>query len=135
MQEALKRYGALRHTPGGTCAVFTPCAIQFRCAGCPHYIPDPTRRGEVQEKQANCAKAIQLFTKAGDYLQADNQKVYLREWERIEQEMEALAAVELIAPPAESLLEDLGMDDLGKELLSSLKPPLRRLPGGHGTHA
>ncbi len=135
MQEALKRYGALRHTPGGTCAVFTPCAIQFRCAGCPHYIPDPARRAEVQEKQANCAKAIQLFTEAEDYLQADNQRVYLHEWQRIEKEMEALAAVELIAPPAESLLENLGIDDLGKQLLLSLEVPPRRLPGGHEIHA
>jgi hypothetical protein len=135
MQEALKRYGALRHTPGGTCSVFTPCEVQFKCASCPHYMPDPSRRDEVKGKIASCSKAIRLFTEMGDYLQVDNQKSHLCEWERVEKEMDALAAVELVSPPAESVLKDLGIDDLGEELLLSLKPSPKQLPGGNKTHA
>jgi len=135
MQEALKRYGALRHTPGGTCSVFTPCEVQFKCAGCPHYIPAPSRRDEVEEKIASCSKAIRVFTEMGDYLQVDNQKSYLRDWQRIEKEMDALAAVELVSPPAESVLKNLGIDDLGEELLQNLKPSPKHFLGGNQPHA
>jgi hypothetical protein len=135
MQEALKRYGALRQTAGGTCAVFTPCEVEFKCAGCPHYIPDPSRRAEVQQKIASCSRAIQLFTATGDYLQVDNQKSYRREWERVEKEMDALAAVELASPPAEAVLKAAGLDESGKELLLNLMPSVKQLPGGQSQHA
>ncbi len=123
-QEALKRYGALRQTPGGHCAVFTPCDVQFKCAGCPSYIPDPVRRHEIQEKMVTHTKAIKLFGALGDYLQADVQKAHLRNWERVLQEMNTLAAVELPAPSVEDVLPSLGQDELGQELLAML------LPGG-----
>ena len=127
--EALKRYGVLRHTPGGTCALFTPCEVQFKCACCPAYIPDPTRRDEVREKIVTHAKAIQLFEQSGDYLQADVQQAYLRDWQRVEQEMTVLAQVELVSPPAESVLGQLGRDNLGEELHQNLSyRPM--LPGG-----
>ncbi len=123
-QEALKRYGALRQTPGGRCAVFTPCEVQFKCAGCPYYIPDPSRRHEVQEKIAGHAQAVKLFGQLGDYLQADVQQAHRRNWERIAQEMDMLAAVELSVPSIESMLPGIGQDELGQQLLSLL------LPGG-----
>jgi len=119
-QDALKRYGVLRHTPGGTCAAFTPCEVQFKCASCPNFIPDPTRRHEVEEKIDSHLKAIQLFDEVGDYLQADVQKAYLHDWRRIEQEMIVLSQVELLAPPVERELTGLMMDDLGEQLQDSL---------------
>lgn len=123
-QKALKRYGALRQTPGGHCAVFTPCDVQFKCAGCPSYIPDPARRHEIQEKMLTHAKAIKLFGALGDYLQADVQRAHLLNWERVLQEMNAIAAVELPTPSVEGVLPSLGQDELGQELLAML------LPGG-----
>jgi hypothetical protein len=135
VHEALKRYGVLRHTPGGTCAVFTPCEVQFKCAGCPHYVPDPARQREVQEKMASHAHAIRVFGDLGDYLQADVQKAHLRAWEKIAKEMEALSAVELVSPPAENVLRDLGLDDLGEALLQNLKQLPQLPPGKNGHHA
>lgn len=119
-QVALKRYGVLRHTPGGTCAVFTPCEVQFKCASCPHYIPDVTRQHEVQEKINSHQQASQLFEANGDYLQADVQKAHLRDWHRIEQEMLAMRQFPLIAPSGEQELTGLMMDDLGEQLQDSL---------------
>lgn len=120
VENALKRYGVLRHTPGGTCAVFTPCEVQFKCASCPHYIPDPDRRQEVQEKIANHVKAVALFGELGDYLQAEAHQAQRHAWERIEKEMFALAQVNLASPPLDSVLTELGGDDFGEELLLNL---------------
>lgn len=115
-EEALKKYGALRHTPGGLCSVFTPCEVQFKCASCPHYVPDPTRRQEVQEKITRLSKGIQLFGELGDYLQADAERVHQRDWERILKEMDALEQVQLVSPPPEEALRSLGAGDLGDGL-------------------
>ncbi len=119
-QKALKQYGVLRQTPGGACAVFTPCQVQFKCASCPAYIPDPTRYHEVGQKISSHQKAIELFTDVGDYLQADVQKAYLHDWQRVEQEMRALTQVELVSPSADQALTDLLLDDLGEQLQDSL---------------
>lgn len=129
--DALKRYGVLRHTPGGTCAVFTPCEVQFKCASCPAYIPDPARRHEVHEKIISHKKAIQLFDGLGDYLQADAQKTYLRDWERVAQEMKALAQVDLISPPVETVMAELGPDDLGEQLQDSVNQWPKLSSGGN----
>lgn len=131
-QEALKRYGLLRHTPGGTCSTFVPCEVQYKCASCPHYLPDPARRDEVKEKIASHTQAVQLFGELGDYLQADVQKAHRRNWERVEKEMEALAAIELTSPPFESVLKEFGLDNPEEatgEWLLTLKP-LPPLPEG-----
>jgi hypothetical protein len=130
-QDALKRYGVLRQTPGGTCAVFTPCEVQFKCASCPAFIPDPTRQHEVQEKINSHQQAIQLFDDLGDYLQADVQKAYLRDWQRIEQEMMALTQVELVSPLADQILTELMLDDLGEQLQDSLNQLPELSSGGN----
>lgn len=119
-QNALKRYGALRHTPGGMCAVFTPCEVQFKCATCTHFVPDPARRDEVQEKVSSHSKAIQLFLEEGDFLQADVQREQQRAWQRVLKEIDALKEVELISPPTESVLGRIGANDLGEVLLHDL---------------
>lgn len=125
-QTALKRYGVLRHTPGGDCATFMPCEVQFKCAGCPHYIPDPARRHEIEEKIATHTQAIRVLQTLGDYLQADVQRAHCRTWERIAKEMDALAAVEIVSLPTEELQKNFGIDSSGEELLLDLKsrPPL-----------
>lgn len=126
VQTALKRYGVLRHTPGGDCATFTPCEVQFKCASCPNYIPDPARRHEIEEKIATHTQAVRVLEQLGDYLQADVQRAHGRTWERIAKEMDALAAVEIVSPPTQGLLKDFGMDAAGEELLLNLqwRPPL-----------
>ena len=120
-QTALKRYGVLRHTPGGDCATFTPCEVQFKCAGCPHYIPDPARRHEIEEKIATHTQAIRVLETLGDYLQADVQSAHCRTWERIAKEMDALAAIEIVSLPTEELQKNFGIDASGEELLLDLK--------------
>ncbi len=131
-QTALKRYGALRHTPGGLCAVYTPCEVQFLCAGCPHFVPDPRRRPEIEEKIASHARAVKLFDERGDHLQAETQRAHLQAWKRIETELGALEAVVLPAPPAEAVLKNLGADELGAVLLHNLDA-IHRLPSGEPT--
>lgn len=136
-QDALKRFGVLRRIPGGTCAVFTPCEVQFRCASCPAYIPDPSRRAEVREKIIGCARTAQFLMASGDFLQADVQKAHGRQWERVEKEMQALAAIQLAAPPFESALKEFGLDhldDIDDEWLLTLKPQPQLPPGGNQTH-
>lgn len=136
-QEALKRFGVLRRIPGGTCAVFTACEVQFKCASCPSYIPDPTRREEVREKITSCVRTTQFLKQSGDFLQAEVQRAHGYHWERIEKEMQALAAIELTVPPFESALKEFGLDHLDQvddEWLLSLKQPLRLSPGGEHPH-
>ena len=136
-QEALKRFGVLRRIPGGTCAVFTSCEVQFKCASCPAYIPDQTRREEVREKIVSCARTAQFLNQSGDFLQAEVQRAHGRQWERVEKEMQALAAIELTAPPFESALKEFGMDHLDEvddEWMLTLKQQPRLTPGGNLFH-
>lgn len=119
-QDALKRYGALRHTPGGVCTVFTPCQVQFQCASCPYYVPDPARRSEVHEKIASHSKVVHMYGELGDYLQAEVAQAHLRDWKRILKEMNALDEVQLVSPIAEVVLKNLEADDLGDVLLRNL---------------
>ena len=133
-QEALKHFGVLRHIPGGTCAVFTACEVQFKCASCPSYIPDPTRADEVSEKIVGCSRTAQFLHTAGDYLQAEVQRAHGRHWERIAKEMQALASVELVSPPFESVLKEFGIDNLDEvddEWLLTLKRQPQLPPGGN----
>lgn len=136
-QEALKRFGVLRHIPGGTCAVFTSCEVQFKCASCPSYIPDPTRADEVREKIANCTRTAQFMDASGDHLQAEVQRAHSHNWERIAKEMQALATIELTSPPFESALKEFGIDNLDEvddEWLLTLKQQPRLSPGGNRLH-
>ncbi|MCL5952171.1 MAG: site-specific integrase [Chloroflexi bacterium] len=134
VQTALKRYGVLRHTPGGTCASFLPCEVQFKCANCPNYIPDPARRCEIEEKIATHAQAVRVLETLGDYLQADVQRAHGRTWERVAKEMDALVAVEIISPPTQELLQDFGIDPSGEELLLNLQTPLPLPSGDPSSH-
>ena len=133
-QTALKRYGVLRCTPGGACATFMPCEVQFKCASCPHYVPDPARRSEVDEKIATHIRAIQALETLGDYLQADVQRAHCRTWERIAKEMDALAAVEIVSVPNEELQKNFGIDASGEELLLDLKRRQLLRSGDQSTH-
>ena len=136
-QEALKRFGVLRRIPGGTCAVFTACDIQFKCASCPSYIPDPTRAAEVREKILSCIRTAQFLQASGDYLQAEVQQAHARHWERIAKEMQALAAIELTAPPFENALKEFGLDNLDEvddEWLLTLKQQPRLTLGGNSSN-
>ena len=49
--------------------------------------------------------------------------------------MNALSTVELVSPPIEDTLKDLGLDNLGEELLQTLRQPPRLLPGDDENHA
>jgi hypothetical protein len=132
-QEALKRFGRLRRIPGGMCAVFTACEVQFKCASCPSYIPDPLRRHEVIEKIANCGKTAQLLEQSGDFLQAQIQRAHAYHWQRIEKEMQALGSIELASPPYESTLKEFGLvnlDEVDDEWLLTLKQQPRLSAGG-----
>lgn len=136
-QEALKRFGVLRYIPGGTCAVFTSCEVQFKCASCPSYIPDPSRGDEVREKISSCSRTAEFLQKSGDFLQAEVQRAHGRQWERIAKEMQALAAIELTSPPFESALKEFGIDNLDEvddEWLLTLKQQPRLSPGGNPSH-
>ncbi len=136
-QEALRHFGVLRRIPGGACAVFTACEVQFKCASCPSYIPDPTRADEVREKMVSCSRTAQFLHAAGDYLQAEVQRAHGRHWERIAKEMQALAAIELTSPPFESVLKEFGIDNLDEvddEWLLTLKQQPQLPPGGNLSH-
>jgi hypothetical protein len=119
-QTALKRYGVLRHTPGGDCATFMPCEVQFKCASCPNFIPDPGRRNEIDEKIVTHTQAVRALETLGDHLQADVQRAHGRAWERIAKEMDALAAVKIVSLPSQEVQKYFGVDAYGEELLLDL---------------
>ena len=98
-QEALKQFGVLRHVPGGQCGTFDPCMVHFACATCHHFVPDATRRCEVETKVALCERIEAMRRKAGDYIEADTEHSRKRDWERILKEMDGLAQVPLMAAP------------------------------------
>ena len=111
-QDALMHYGVLRRTPGGYCGMFNPCMVHFACATCRFYVPDPRRRAEVMTKLILSEKIVAWRREAGDHLEADNEQVHRREWERILKEMDALEQVPLVSPPPEAVLQNLADEDL-----------------------
>jgi hypothetical protein len=133
-QTALKRYGVLRHTPGGDCATFMPCEVQFKCASCPNFIPDPGRRSEIDEKIATHTQAVRALETLGDHLQADVQRAHGRAWERIAKEMDALAAVKIVSLPSPEVQKNFGVDASGEELLLDLKRRQLLRSGDKPTH-
>jgi integrase len=134
-QEALLRFGALRRTPGGYCGTFDPCLVHFACATCRFYVPDPRRRAEVATKLVLAERIAALRREAGDHLEADNEVIHRREWERILQEMEALDRVPLVSPSPETVLQNLADDNLMSLFLPLPTEPLTLLPGGKESDA
>lgn len=129
-QDALMRYGVLRRTPGGYCGTFNPCQVHFACATCRFYVPDPRRRAEVATKLILSEKIVTLRREVGDHIEADNEQVHRREWERILKEMDALEQVPLVSPPPESVLRNLADDDLTNLFLPHPAENLTLLSGG-----
>lgn len=128
-QEALKQFGALRRTPGGYCGTFDPCQVHFACASCRFYVPDPRRRAEVATKLVLAEQIVTLRRAAGDHLEADNELVHRREWERVLKEMDALEQVPLVSPAPESVLQNLADANLTNLFLPLPTEPLTLLSG------
>lgn len=133
-QEALLRYGALRRTPGGYCGTFDPCMVHFTCATCRFYVPDPRRRAEVAAKLILSEQIMNLRREAGDHLEADDERVHHREWERILKEMDAMEQVPLVAPSCETVLQNLADSDLKDLLLPRPSEHLTLLSGEKSSH-
>ncbi len=130
-QAALQRFGVLCHLPGGSCSCLQSCEIQFRCASCSSFVPDPARRHEVENKIATCKKLIRLCEAEGDFIQVRNQQSHLHSWERVLKEMDALVAVQLETRPLSERLIDLGVNKVSDETTSLFNHPPGWLPGGH----
>jgi hypothetical protein len=131
IQAALKRFGVLCHIPGGSCCSFESCEVQFRCASCLSFVPDPARRHEVENQIAVCKKAIQLFEAEGDQIQAGNQRSHLHSWERVLKELDALAAVQFETRPLSEMLNNVGIHKTDNELRTLPKHQPELLPGGN----
>ena len=106
-EDALKRYGLVQHTAGGMCGTLYPCPVHFQCAGCTQYIPDPARRGEVEEKISTHQAAAAFFEKRGDYLERNRYETALRSWRRVLAEMDGLSDVPLLDSSAAETLQQL----------------------------
>jgi hypothetical protein len=133
-QAALKRFGVLCHLPGGNCCSFQACEVQFKCAACAAFVPDPARRDEVESKIATCQRLIRVCQEDGDVIQARNLQSHLHNWERLLKEIDALTLVgHLTPPPFDEVLQDLGVDPLADKMLALVRPLPRRLGRG-GTH-
>lgn len=134
-QEALLRFGALRRTPGGYCGTFDRCLVHFACATCRFYVPDPRRRGEVATKLILAEQIVTLRREAGDHLEADNELIHRREWERILKEMDALEQVQLVSPTPDTVLQNLADENLKDLFLPLPAEKLSLLYGGKESNA
>lgn len=126
---ALKQFGALRRIPGGECGTFDPCRVHFACATCRFFVPDPARKAEVEAKLILSEQIATLRRAAGDYIEADNERVHTQEWARILKEMEALELIPLLSSPSPEMLEQLGEHGLDPTF-RPVPPPGLGLPAG-----
>ncbi len=126
-QEALKHYGMLLQVAGGNCCSLQSCVVQFQCASCSSYVPDPNRRHEVENKTAFIKNWIQMCEAKGDHIQARILRSQLHSWQRVLKEIEALQTVQLETSPLSELLTEVGVNKVSDESL--LLPNL--LLGGH----
>ncbi|MCP4358392.1 MAG: site-specific integrase [Chloroflexi bacterium] len=101
--EALKQYGSLRKTVGGDCGTLHPCEVQFQCAGCPYFVPDPIRRNEIEQRISNLTTAIAFFENSGQPLAAETAMGQRHNWIRVLAEVDAGANVPLLAPASVAL--------------------------------
>ncbi len=126
-QEALKHFGMLLQVAGGNCCSLQSCAVQFQCASCSSYVPDPARRHEVENKIAFIKNWIQMCEAKGDHIQARILRSQLHSWQRVLKEIEALQTVQLETRPLSDLLTEVGVNKVSDESL--LLPMLLR--GGY----
>jgi integrase len=125
-QEALKHFGMLLEVAGGNCCSLQSCVVQFQCASCSLYVPDPTRRHEVENKIAFIKNWIQMCEAKGDHIQARILRSQLHSWQRVLKEIEALKTVQLETRPLGELLTEVGVNKVSDESLLLLM-----LPGDH----
>ncbi len=129
VRTALNRFGILCHIPGGSCCSFESCELQFRCAACSCFVPDPARRQEVNNQIAVCQKFIQLFEAEGDQIQARNQQSHLHSWQRVLKELDALATVQFETDALSEKLNDLGLHQPPDAVLTFPRDQATLLPG------
>jgi integrase len=114
---SIKQYGILRFTPGGECGSYRPCPVQFNCASCPDYYPNPDRIDEIDRMIAGCKIKIEIDNANNNRFEAERVKGNLRDWERQRQYAKSIAETRLISPNLDEVLKKLGI--LQKELVSS----------------
>jgi hypothetical protein len=88
--EKIKLYGILRNTPGGDCGNFCRCAVQFQCASCPDYHPNPDRMDEINRMIEGYKQKIKIDLANNNQFEAANDKVVLRDWKRRSAEAKAI---------------------------------------------
>jgi hypothetical protein len=133
--EALKQYGTLRQTAGGDCGTLQPCEVQFQCAGCPYFVPDPARRREIEQRISNLTAAIVFFQNNNQPLAAETVMRQRRHWQRVLAEVEAWAKGHLLPAAAVALRrEKLDLAEavfIPLPTMEQLTPPPNQAEGGH----
>jgi integrase len=126
-EQALKRYGLLRQIPGGTCTTLYPCEVHFKCADCRYYIPDPARRGDIEQVVATGTEIIQIYRHQGEHLLAEAECARQSSWQRVLTEMDQIEECRLMSPQmVANRMCTFPVNDVGPKLLQD-SDPLQRL--------
>jgi hypothetical protein len=112
--EKIKLYGILRNTPGGDCGNFCRCAVQFQCASCPDYHPNPDRMDEINRMIEGYRQKIKIDLANNNQFEAANDKAILRDWKRRSAEAKAIKE-SIINPLATQTIMKLIKDNKTEE--------------------
>jgi hypothetical protein len=122
-EQALKRYGLLRQIPGGTCTTLYPCEVHFKCADCCYYLPDPARRGDIEQKVATGSEVIQFYRHQGEHLLAEAEGARQRSWQRVLTELDQIEEYRLMSPQTVAdRMHTFPVNDVGPRLLQDSDP-------------
>jgi len=86
--QIIKTCGVVRKLPGGICGKYETCPVQFRCASCYHYLPEPARDHEVKELIEVEKQNKKNYESEKLYLLAHQEDQIIHDWEHVLAEME-----------------------------------------------
>ncbi len=122
-EQALRRYGLLRQTPGGTCTTLYPCEVHFKCADCPYYIPDPARRDDIEQVVATGTEVIQFYRHNDEHLLVEAECARQRSWQRILIEMNQIEECRLMPPQTvANRVRTFPVNEVGPRLMQDSDP-------------
>lgn len=90
--EAKGKAGTLAEVIGGHCVCHGFCAAKFACVGCAGKVPDPAKRGQLEQHRTWAMQQVEFATQEGLYPEAERMKQLIRDCETELQEMDQIEA-------------------------------------------
>ena len=93
-ENARGRAGTLANVIGGQCISHGYCAAKFACVGCAGKVPDPAKRGQVENHKQWALLQVDYATREGLLPEVERMKQLMRDCDNELAEMDEIEAYE-----------------------------------------